>query len=162
MNNMKQEDGKKDSNGKNTAVFITDQVLAWKLGNTRSYDPNKSDEQAVHEKLQYISKLIEGLVTKHEIELTPQSIMTYVQAMYYAASNYKTKNLTAMNVFNARSVSEKNINAITAFVTGQAEDLNTSFNFKDSYESIVNGVDTKSMAYHIITTTVDNILSICG
>ena len=88
--------------------------------------------------------------------------MTYVQAMYYAASNYKTKNLTAMNVFNARSVSEKNINAITAFVTGQAEDLNTSFNFKDSYESIVNGVDTKSMAYHIITTTVDNILSICG
>lgn len=65
MNNMKQEDGRKDSNGNNTAVFITDQVLAWKLGNTRSYDPNKSDEQVVHEKVQYIAKLIEGLATKH-------------------------------------------------------------------------------------------------
>lgn len=162
MNNMKQEDGRKDSNGNNTAVFITDQVLAWKLGNTRSYDPNKSDEQVVHEKVQYIAKLIEGLATKHEIELTPKSIITYVQAMYYAASNFKVKDLVAMNVFNARAVSEKNINAITAFVTGQAEDLNTSFNFKDSYESIVNGVDTKSMAYHIITTTVDNILAAFG
>ena len=106
--------------------------------------------------------MIEGLATKHEIELTPKSIITYVQAMYYAASNFKVKDLVAMNVFNARAVSEKNINAITAFVTGQAEDLNTSFNFKDSYESIVNGVDTKSMAYHIITTTVDNILAAFG
>ena len=88
--------------------------------------------------------------------------MTYVQAMYYAAKTYKTKDLTAMNVFNARSVSEKNINAITAFITGKAEDLNTSFNFKDSYESIIDGVDTKSMAYHIITTTVDNILAAFG
>ena len=162
MNNMKQEDGKKDSNGENTAVFITDQVLAWKLGTTRSFDPRKSDEQVQHEKVVYIAKLIEGLVTKHEIELTPQTIMTHVQAMFYAAKTYKRNSLTAMNVFNSRAVSEKNFNAVTMYVTGQVEDLNSSYNFKDSYESIINGVDTESMAYHIITTTVDNILSICG
>ena len=88
--------------------------------------------------------------------------MTHVQAMFYAAKTYKRNSLTAMNVFNSRAVSEKNFNAVTMYVTGQVEDLNSSYNFKDSYESIINGVDTESMAYHIITTTVDNILSICG
>lgn len=149
MNNMKQESGNSED------VFITDILLYWKLGTVKSFSYSKTDEQAVAERLEWIERLFASFADKHDVELTSKEIKVFVEAMYYASKNFKSLDLKAMNVFNARAVTEKNNSQIMKAVAG--EDFSTSYNFKDSFNEIVHGIDTQSMAYELICATVDMV-----
>lgn len=143
MDNVKQE-GSND--------FITDLVLHYKLRNLKGYN-GTSDEKAISNHLNKCVKAISALVLAKDIDLTDEQIVNYVGIMFYTARNFNSKATTALNLFNARNVNEKALQQALLCATG--EEYEDTYNFKNSYESIINGIDTESMYFEIITMTVE-------
>ena len=148
MNNIKLE---------GASVFITDLLLYWKLNSIKGYN-GKSKEELTEEVLKKATELLNSLVAEFEMNIVKADVTKYVQAMYYAATNFNRDNMPAYFLMNARTIEERNVADIMSAAKDPDYEYKGNCNFAGSFDRIVNGVDTKSMYHHIIVETVKTIL----
>ena len=135
MDNMKQE---------GASTFITEMLFNYKLRNLK--------DNYIESHLEAVVKNLMSLVVKVDIELDKEEVEEIVQLAYYTAITFSKESTVAFNIYGASNVNTKALaNVMTHINTG--EELNTMYNFKDSYEAILNGVDTESMYYEMILET---------
>ena len=135
MDNMKQE---------GASTFITEMLFNYKLRNLK--------DNYIESHLEVVVKNLMSLVVKVDIELDKEEVEEIVQLAYYTAITFSKESTVAFNIYGASNVNTKALaNVMTHINTG--EELNTMYNFKDSYEAILNGVDTESMYYEMILET---------
>ena len=143
MDNMKQE---------GSDVFLTELLKYWELRklNKFSLDDPKDQYKA---KVKILVPLLNTFVNNLDMEVSEEEVVTMVEAMMYCAVSYDTKLLKGFSLFNARTVNYKAFDEIkSAHTTGNYEG---TYNYADSYEEIVNGVDQKSMYVYLIKATVE-------
>ena len=148
MNNIKLE---------GASVFITDLLLYWKLNSIKGYN-GESKEVRTDRVLDEAIKLINNLVEEFEMNITKANVTKYVQALYYAANEFNRDNMPAYFLMNARTIEERNVADIMSAAKDPDYEYKGNCNFAGSFDRIVNGVDTKSMYYHIVVETVKTIL----
>ena len=135
MDNMKQE---------GASTFITEMLFNYKLRNLK--------DNYIESHLEAVVKNLMLLVVKVDIELDKEEVEEIVQLAYYTAITFSKESTVAFNIYGASNVNTKALaNVMTHINT--CEELNTMYNFKDSYEAILNGVDTESMYYEMILET---------
>lgn len=144
MDNVKQE---------GSATYITEMLLHYKLRGLKGYN-GMSDDRAIKNHLDDLVKELMKLVNAKNINMTQDDVVKAVEIMYHASKLFDTKsNTTAFNLFNARNINEKAINNVTSFLSG--EEYNNSYDFENSFDAILKGLDKESMYYEIIMQTVE-------
>lgn len=135
MDNMKQE-------GSHT--FITEMLLNHKLRGL--------NEQRIDSHLASVKKSLVTLALKYDMDLDTKEISDLVELAYTTAYRYTKDLTTTFNLYSASNVNIKALSNVMTHIT-EGEELDTIYNFKDCYEAIINGVDTKSMYYQLIMKT---------
>lgn len=145
MDNVKQE---------GSSTFITEMLLHYKLRSIKGYN-GVSDEAAIKNKLNELYKALVSLVKSKDLTLTEEDVARYVAIIYHTAVNFNSKEMTALNMFNARVVNEKHINNVTEYLSGGEYD--NTYDFEGAYARIIGGIDKESMYYEIIVRTVETL-----
>lgn len=145
MDNVKQE---------GSSTYITEMLLHYKLRNLKGYN-GMSDDRAVKNHLNDLVKALMKLVNAKNINMTEEDVVKAVEIMYHAAKLFDSKSNTSMNLFNARNVDEKAVNNVSSFLAG--EDLDSSYDFENSIDAILEGLDKESMYYEIIMQTIESL-----
>lgn len=146
MDNVKQE---------GSSTYITEMLLHYKLRGLKGYN-GMSDDRAIKNHLNDLVKELMKLVNAKNITMSEEEVIKAVEIMYHVSKLFDTKsNTTALNLFNARNINEKAINNVTSFLSG--EDYDNSYDFENSFDSILEGLDKESMYYEIIMQTVESL-----
>lgn len=135
MDNMKQD---------GASSFITEMLLNYKL---RGLDEKRLDNH-----LNETKKSLMLLVNNVKIDLTQEEVNNLVELAYATAITFTKELTTTFNLYGASNINNKALANVMDHINTD-EELNTIYNFKNSYESILNGVDQESMYYDMIIKT---------
>ena len=94
-----------------------------------------------------------SLVKAYDMDTTAEEISAIVGLAKATAIRFPKEETTAFNMFNARNINDKNRENIMKFIRCEDDGLNTIFNFEDSADRIVNGLDQNSMYQQVILGT---------
>lgn len=141
-------------------TYITEMLMHYKLRGLKGY-AGKSDEEVILNHLGETKKALMSLVISKDMSLDNEQVSELVDIAYYTSLLFTKENTSVFSMFNARNIEEKNFNNIMNFIT-TGEELDTSLNFNNSYELLLDQIDTESMYYEILVKTLDAIQAANG
>ncbi len=150
MDNVKQE---------GSSTYITEMLFNYKLRNLKAY-AGMSDEEVICNHLFETKKSIMLLVESVDMELTKEEVSEIVELAYHTSISFNKESTGVFNMFNARNIEEKNFNNIINFIT-TGEELDTMYNYNNSFDVLLDGADKESMYYEILLKTAQAIEA-CG
>ena len=142
MDNIKQE---------GSVVFLTELMKYWELRKLNTFIMDEPEVQYTN-KINKLVALLSAFVVNMSMDMDEEEIVTMVEAMTYAAINFNPKLNKGFGLFNARNVNEKAFKEVKeSYKTNEYEG---HYNYLNCYESVLNGLDQKSMHVFLIKETV--------
>lgn len=118
------------------------------ISNYALKDTDKTPLAITIAKLDKIIELVGTLLESLHVPNARELAITFAMTLHYIANNFAIEGMVAFNLMNNNRVMKDN------FADIMSDDSTGVFNFFDSYDTIVDGVDQESMYRQIVLTTV--------